>query len=100
MNAAVHATAALLGGGGPEAGVGAGHAREAVRVPVDLEGNLVRAEEGCQDGGAGAALGSRVRRVGRKGRRRRVGGQPGWVGLRIGVNLAGARVADRRDGPP
>jgi hypothetical protein len=45
VNAAVDAAAPFLVGGGPESGVGAGYAREAIRIPMDLEGDCVGPEE-------------------------------------------------------
>src|SRR5207248_1895672 len=72
VNSAVDATPALLGGRGPEAGVRAGHAGEAVSIPVDLEGDGVGPEEGSQDRGGAAPLGASVRWAGGT-RGRRVG---------------------------
>src|SRR5262249_51695244 len=100
VNATVDAAAALLGLSGREAVVRAGHARGPVRIPVDLEGNVVSPEEQREDGGIGAPLGGGVRRVGRKGRSRGVEGGPGRVGLLVGIDCPGAQITNRRDRPP
>src|SRR5205823_6740625 len=72
VNATVHPAAPFLVGRGPEAGIGAHYTREAVRIPLDLEGECVGSEEGSQDRGTAAAFGARVRRVGGKRRSRRM----------------------------